>query len=549
MKKIFTGFYTGLTLLCGTNAVFAQKFEAENAILAGGAVVQTLASASGGKVVSTMEGSLSLPVTLTQTGSFNVYVYAAAPDGEKTNNFIIDNASATFYLPNSATYSKVKVASAMKLTSGSHTVQITKSWGWIRVDYIEFEYVDPSSLFNINTSLVTPNATQEAQCVYQFLYNNYNKKILSGAMTLESFDESNWLKQNTGKEPVVLGIDLMHTNRGYTWFNEQTPVNDAKTWWGKNGIPILTWHWRDPMRKTEGFYWPDGSKPASDVTNFDIKKVSDPSSAEYKAMLSDIDYTAGLFKTLQTANVPILWRPLHEAAGGWFWWGRDGASCKALWRLMYDRMVNHHGLKNLIWVWTREPNDESFYPGDDVVDIVGRDIYKTGDHTSQAIEFNNMNALYGGKKMVTISESGSFPDVDNLIADAAGWSWFMTWYGEYTRSSTYNSLDLWKKMMASSYVISLDEMPSLKTCAITTNIEESTIESGKLIAYPSVVSDILTIKSAEKIQTIEVFNIVGALVKQQAASADEASISLTGLQSGTYIVKINGSQSIKIVKE
>jgi mannan endo-1,4-beta-mannosidase len=38
----------------------------------------------------------------------------------------------------------------------------------------------------------------------------------------------------------------------------------------------------------------------------------------------------------------------------------------------------------------------------------------------------------------------------------------MPWYGDFTRNSTNNSLDLWKKMFASSYVITLDEMPSLK---------------------------------------------------------------------------------------
>lgn len=544
---MFTQFGIGAALLCLAGSAYAQKFEAESGTLSGGAAAVNDANASGGKAVDTQEGAISLPVSLTQTGSFNVYVYAAAPYGEKTNNFIIDNASATFYLANNTAYTKVKVASAMKLSSGAHTVQITKSWGWIKVDYIEFEYVDPSALFNTNTSLVNPNPTTEAKCVYKYLYDNYNKKILSGVMTLESFDESNWLKQNTGKEPVILGIDLMHTNRGYTWFNEQTPVNDAKTWWGKNGIPILTWHWRDPLRKTEYFYTQSGN--ASQYTTFDIKKIKDTSSAEYKAMLSDIDYTAGLFKSLQTANVPILWRPLHEAAGGWFWWGTDGPSCKALWRLMYDRMVNHHGIKNLIWVWTHQANDDSFYPGDDVVDIVGSDIYKTGDHSSQSIEFNNLNSLYGGKKMITLSECGSFPDVDNLIADGAGWSWFMTWYGDFTESSTYNSLDLWKKMVASSYVITLDEMPSLKTCSIATDIEENTIEKTGLVAYPSLVSDILTIKSPEKIQNIEVFNVVGSLVKQQSASATEVTVSFSGLQTGAYIVKINGSKSIKVIKE
>jgi mannan endo-1,4-beta-mannosidase len=247
----------------------------------------------------------------------------------------------------------------------------------------------------------------------------------------------------------------MHSGRGYTWYDSEEPIKDAKTYWDRKGIPVFVWHWRDPLRTTEEFY--------TNKTSFDVSKINDPSSTEYKAMLADIDYVSGLLKKLQDQNVPVIWRPLHEAAGGWFWWGAKGAApCKKLYQVMYDRMVNHHGLKNLIWVWTREPNDNAWYPGDEYVDIVGRDIYKQGDHTSQIVEFNTMNALYGTKKMVTISECGSIPDVDNLVNDKAAWSWFMPWYGDFTRNSIHNSLDLWKKMFASDYVITLDEMPSLK---------------------------------------------------------------------------------------
>lgn len=312
-----------------------------------------------------------------------------------------------------------------------------------------------SPRFNINASLVTPNATKEAVNLYQFLKDNYGSKIISGAMTLNSFDEVDWLKANTGKEPAIVGLDFMHCNRNYNWYNNDQPTLDAKTYWDRKGIPVYVWHWRDPSRRTEEFY--------TKGTSFDVSKINDPASAEYKAMLADIDFVAGQFKKLQDQNVPAIWRPLHEAAGGWFWWGAKGAEpCKKLYLLMYDRMVNHHGLKNLIWVWTREPGDNAWYPGDNFVDIVGRDIYKEGDHTSQVAEFNTMNTLYGTKKMITLSECGSIPDVDNLVADKAAWSWFMPWYGEYTRNSKHNSLDLWKKMFASPYVITLDEMPSLK---------------------------------------------------------------------------------------
>lgn len=319
----------------------------------------------------------------------------------------------------------------------------------------------PANSFNINATLVTANPTFEANALYQFLRNNYGKKLISGVMTLNSFDETDWLLKNTGKQPAIVGLDFMHCNRGYTWYNNNQPANDAKTWWAKNGIPILVWHWRDPSRTTESFYVKN-TTDHTDGTTFDVTKINDPTSAEYKAMLSDIDFVASQLKTLQDNKVPVLFRPLHEAAGGWFWWGKNGPACKKLYQVMYDRMVNYHGLKNIIWVWTREPNDDAFYPGDEYVDIVGRDIYKDGDHTSQLAEFTALNTLYSSKKMITLSETGSFPDPDNLIKDKAYWSWFMPWYGNYTESSTYNSLDLWKKTFASDYVITLDEMPSLK---------------------------------------------------------------------------------------
>ncbi len=41
-------------------------------------------------------------------------------------------------------------------------------------------------------------------------------------------------------------------------------------------------------------------------------------------MVRDIDAIASLLKRLQDHGVTVLWRPLHEAAGGWFWWGAGG---------------------------------------------------------------------------------------------------------------------------------------------------------------------------------------------------------------------------------
>ncbi|MCC9166995.1 glycoside hydrolase family 26 protein [Pontibacter sp. XAAS-A31] len=129
-------------------------------------------------------------------------------------------------------------------------------------------------------------------------------------------DEVNWLKQNTGKEPALVGLDFMHSGRAYSWYNDKEPITDAKNWYNRNGIPAIIWHWHDPSRTTEEFHIKNQSHLIS--TTFFILKIPDENSAEYRAILADIDYVAGMLKELQDQRVPVVWRPLHEAAGGWF---------------------------------------------------------------------------------------------------------------------------------------------------------------------------------------------------------------------------------------
>ena len=532
MKKTF---YLLLILLMLSAVGFAQKFEAESATLAGGAAKVASGEASGGFYVAQGEGNLTFNLDIAEGGSYNIYIHVASPYGIKANNLVVDGNSVTFNTSLNTSYIQLKVVSFLKLAAGAHKIQITKSWGWISIDYIEFEKVDPSSRFNINKTLVTSDPTVEVVKLYQFLLDNYGKKIISGVMDMA---DANWLKTNTGKFPALIGLDFMQTGRGYTWYNDQTPFDEALNYYNKNGIPALIWHWRDPTKNTEAFYTKD--------TPFDISKIFDETSAEYIAMIKDIDYTAGLLKKFQDNKVPILWRPLHEAAGGWFWWGAKGAApCKKLWQVMFDRMVNYHGLHNMIWVWTREPNDDAWYPGDEYVDMVGRDIYKTGDHGSQVLEFNDMSNRYGGKKMVTISESGSFPDPDNLVKDDAGWSYFMPWYGDFVRNSTNNSLDLWKKALASDYVLTLDEMPNLKTYVTESKFIEKT---NSIQAYPTHFDESFTITSGERMQSISIYNQLGIKIKTMNPHTTQTVISMNGFPSGIYMVKANEQEAVRVIK-
>ncbi|HEY0742927.1 MAG TPA: glycosyl hydrolase [Chryseosolibacter sp.] len=528
----------------------AQRYEAENATLSGGATKQSSQARSGGQFVAQNEGSLTWTVSIATEGFYRIILNAAAPDGDKVNVFSIGDNAMDFSSSGSA-YSSTPLVSSLRMPAGTHTVKISKSWGYINIDFIEFQRVSSDPRFAINEQLVTPAPIDNVLRLYQFLRDNYGRRIISGVMTLNTFDETAWLKTNTGKEPALIGLDFMHSGRNYNWYNDKQPIEDAKAYYERNGIPAICWHWRDPSRATEEFY--------TTKTAFDVSKVFEPTSPEYLAIIADIDYISGLLKELHNANVPVIWRPLHEAAGGWFWWGAKGPEpCKKLFQVMYDRMVNHHGLKNLIWVWTREPNDNGWYPGDAYVDIVGRDLYKDGVHSSHALEWNAMNEVYGKKKLITLSECGSFPDPDNLATDGAAWSWFMPWYGSFVRDAKYNSLDLWKKTMNHEYVITLDEMPDLKTYEAVVHPpapEPDPILSVELIheedatwLFPTIVTDRLYIESKHEIGPIRVYNAAGVELQSLTAKSTNAIISFASEGKGMYFVKIRNRPAVKVFK-
>jgi mannan endo-1,4-beta-mannosidase len=130
---------------------------------------------------------------------------------------------------------------------------------------------------------------------------------------------------------------------------------------------------------------------------------------------------------------------------------------KKLWRLMYERFVNFHGIRNLIWVWTANPSDDAleWFPGLDIYSAIG-------DHSAQSPAFEKARTLFKGSKIITLSECGSIPDAAESWDYGATWSFFMTWYHEMTipeGDNPYNSLAFWKKQMADEIVIGLERMP------------------------------------------------------------------------------------------
>jgi len=285
---------------------------------------------------------------------------------------------------------------------------------------------------------------------------------------------------DTGKYPAVKGFDFIEVNTNYAPFlGGREQINEAIEWWeGMNngaallpgspnihGIVTFCWHWRAGDRND--FY--------TDKTRFRIPWKGgklDTESEDFKSIMYDLNVVATRLNTLKEKDIPVLWRPLHEASGGWFWWG---ASLRqpyiALWEYMYDFFTYEKGLNNLIWVWNGQSAE--WFPDPATVEIVGVDLYRN-NYSSMKREFEKAVSMAPKKDlMVALTENDRIPDPDTCKEEGTMWSWFLTWndrFGSQQGDSHkdnfwtgeyHNTQERKMKVYHHPLVITLDELPDL----------------------------------------------------------------------------------------
>lgn len=442
-------------------------FEAEDATLNGLTVKNSVAGFSGTGYVGDFENSsqsVTFHVDAPETGLYNLNIgYGAIYGDGKVANVVVNGEVLSSFTMGSG-FGKESAGNIL-LNAGTNTISITPNWTYFAIDYIEVKPAPEPEKHEVEKKLINPNATNEAKAVISYLVDNFGEKVLSGQHDFPSTrpGDLEYIYETTGKYPAILGLDFIDNSPSRVEHGasaDETPV--AIDWWNKGGIVSFSWHWNAPKDLIDepGKEWWSGFY--TDATTFDIEyALNHPESEDYKLLIRDIDVIAGELKKLQEANVPVLWRPLHEAEGGWFWWGAKGPEpTKELWRLMYDRMTNYHNLNNLIWVWNSIEKD--WYPGDEYVDIVSFDSYPGGNNYSpMSSQYEALKELTNNKKIISIAENGPIPDPDLLPIYHANYSWFSTWNGDVLKDQ--NSQEHLKKVYNHDYVITLDEMPNLKT--------------------------------------------------------------------------------------
>ncbi len=476
-------------------------------------------SGTGFSYVDQKGTTVSVTVDVPEAGLYEMSICYAEPyDPNKKVQYLningVNQGEVSF--KHNLTFTETS-GGVVNLKEGQNTIELKAYWGYTFFDYLTLKPAD-ESLTNLTPTrqLSNPNASDSTKRLYNYLCDVYGEHILSGQQEYcgshnynswndpDTFIKDNeaefqYILEKTGEQPAIRGIDFLAYNTTSDW-RDQAPERCIEWVNEYGGIATVSWHWNVPTEKgsTETAFYVEstGNTP---FTTFSVTNAVTEGTWEHELILKDIELIAGELQKLEDADVPILWRPLHEAEGAWFWWGAEGPeSCKALYRLLYDQLTNVYGLDNLIWQWTGYTYETSadWYPGDDVVDMVGYDKYNAVDGlpnlSSISSTFYSLVQSTDGEKMVAMTENDSIPSLENLVNDKAAWLYFCPWYMNYLTSEQNNPVENLVEIYQSEYCITLDELPDLKSYPITegdTPTTEDTTEPADDTVYGDVNED------------------------------------------------------------
>ncbi|MBN1952809.1 MAG: hypothetical protein JW801_16520 [Bacteroidales bacterium] len=288
---------------------------------------------------------------------------------------------------------------------------------------------------------VSPNASAEASALLDFISSISGKYMLTGQHNYPNTKDRNtqFAAYYTGKTPVVYSIDWGHAREGDSdsYLARPDIVKECIRQHSLGSLITICWHAVPPTAEEPITFraLPD-SDPDSiqsvqgKLTDRQFRDVLTPGTALYKQWCKQVDSVVVYLKQLQDAHVPVLWRPYHEMNGNWFWWGaRTGEySTRRLYIQLFDRLVKHHKLNNLVWVWSVDRFDnpamyyEQYYPGKEYVDILSLDVY---GNDFKKTYYDSLKVLADGKP-IALAEVGNPPALE-ILDEQPDWAFYVIW--------------------------------------------------------------------------------------------------------------------------
>ncbi len=212
------------------------------------------------------------------------------------------------------------------------------------------------------------------------------------------------LQRKTGKWPSIIALDYEHDE--ICSAEELSKANAVLIkYWNEGGLIAVGWSPQNPwvndesdLENNPGNWKNTRTYFLSDEQNkmIDLNDLIDPDKAIYKVWRRKLDRIAAALQELQNAGVVVIFKPIQEMNGSWFWWGvsshrEDPSPYINLYRDMYSYFTEVKGLNNIIWLYspygvtnTVTSSDMIIYrqmwnyPGDDYIDIVAPTAYNNG---------------------------------------------------------------------------------------------------------------------------------------------------------------------------
>lgn len=423
-------------------------YEAENAVFKGSlSVSYSKDNYSGEGYVSGFsesgKSSLTFNINAPSNQHYDISFNIAAESEALCNIALNGSKLSSFKADASGRFTQVTLRGVF-LVKGLSTIEISPEGKYVCIDYLKL--TNNTSLldggYSAENELSNKNSADAAKKLMSFLTDNYGRYILTGQYAADPDNsELDLIYRTTGKYPVIRFSNLSVPRSSYD--NSFMELDAAADWYRNGGIPCVSWYWSSPSEKSSVNSSECDFSLKNAVTEEDIAALSQEEirslygsgiiSKECYSLILDIDNMAGQLTSLRNRGVPVLWRPLPEGSGSWYWWGADGPDAyKWLWNLLYRRLTEYFELDNLIWVWNGQSKD--FLVDKSTFDIAALDLYMDGekDYGSRFYEkFAAVRNFLDGDKLIAISECGSVPDIDGSFRDNAVWSFFGLWSGKY----------------------------------------------------------------------------------------------------------------------
>lgn len=186
--------------------------------------------------------------------------------------------------------------------------------------------------------------------------------------------------ETAGDYPALFGWELGGIELGQEVNLDSVPFAKMREFAEKGhemgGVLTFSWHPYSPLDETKDSW----------NTDEEVVKHILPGGSHHDVFKEHLDKVAQFLSSLKDEEgrqIPFIFRPWHEMDGNWFWWGSNLCTpeeFKAFFRFTIEYLRDE---KDLDFLSAYSPDNRfnseeeylTWYPGDDVVDIIGVDNY------------------------------------------------------------------------------------------------------------------------------------------------------------------------------